>query len=234
MIYFAHESRFLKILTHSLATKRHLAWPLFLLLFLGSASGSAAAGAQVRNVPVPAARPGLSFAIADFDGDLRPDLASVQTGRSNFFQTDYWIQLRLTTVGRQSVQVVGPNGGLQISARDVNGDHAVDIVLTTAWFRQPVAVFLNDGHGNFSRVEPDAFPGAFSESTTSWACVSHQSMEAVGIPPQSRADICSEARELLYDRSQEGAIPPSSAGFVVSPLLISHAGRAPPSEIPQY
>ena len=55
---------------------------LLLLLFLGLVGGSAAANADVRKAHVSSGGPGLPFAIADFDGDLRPDLASVQTGKS--------------------------------------------------------------------------------------------------------------------------------------------------------
>src|SRR6202043_727763 len=103
---------------------------------------------------VRAASPGsdLSFSIGDFDGDSNPDLASVQAGQSDLTRTDYWVQLQLSVRGRQSFQIVAPIGGLQIVSRDVNGDHALDLVLTTTWLRRPVAILLNDGHGNFSRV----------------------------------------------------------------------------------
>lgn len=230
MNHFAAKSGFLKILTDSLATKRHLTWPLFLLLFLGSASGSAAGGAQVQNAPVTPARPGLSFAIADFDGDLLPDLASIQTGRSDFSQTEYWIQLQLTTTERQSIQVVGPVGGLQIVARDINGDRAVDLVLTTAWFNKPVAILLNNGHGNFTRADPAAFPGAINESETNWNSGIHQMTDALGVPPQLRGGIGSQTGNLPHPRSSGGFTLLSGLGFLLSPFLISHQGRAPPSE----
>jgi hypothetical protein len=59
---------------------------------------------------------------------------------------------------------MAPTGGLQLTSRDVNGDHFVDVVVTTAWTNQPIAVLLNDGRGNFSPSNPAAFPGAFSAS----------------------------------------------------------------------
>jgi hypothetical protein len=101
----------------------------------------------------------LAFAVADFDGDLRPDLAHIQIGRSDAALTDYWVQLQLSGAGQQSILVVAPSGGLQISVRDVNGDDAPDLVLTTSWLKTPVAILLNDGRGGFSRKEPSAFPG---------------------------------------------------------------------------
>jgi hypothetical protein len=214
----------------SLKTRRYCLRSFFLLLLLGLIGGSAVAGASVQNAPVTSVGLGPQFAIADFDGDRRPDLASIQAGPNSSGTTNYWIQLQLSSVGRQSLRLVAPVGGLQIEARDVNGDHAVDLVFTTAWFNQPVAVLLNNGHGGFSRVEPDVFPGAFSKSTTNWVAFSHQVTDAFGIAPQSGAGICPEARNLLHGRAPTSSISLSSRGFHVSPILISHPGRAPPSE----
>jgi len=217
----------------SLATRCYRLRVLFLLLLLGLVGGSAAAGADVQNASASPVGPGPQFAIADFDGDFHADLASIQSGSNNSGSTSYWIQLQLSAVGRQSIRVVAPAGGLRIEARDVNGDHAVDLVLATAWFNQPVAIFLNNGQGGFSRAEPAAFPGAFSGSKTQWACVSHPTTEAVGISPQSGDGIGPKASGLFHGRSPASSIPPSRAGFLVHAFLISHAGRAPPSEVPQ-
>jgi hypothetical protein len=208
-------------------------WICFFLLF-GFAGPNTAEAANAQNGAVSAIGPGPQFAIADFDGDLRPDLARVQAGSTSSGSTSYWIQLRFSAVGQQSIRLLGPAGGLRIEARDVNGDHAVDLVLATAWFNRPVAVFLNNGHGGFSRAEPAAFPGAFSESKTKWASVSHQGMEAVGIPSQSDTGFSTEASCPQAGRSPAGSIPFPSRGFLLRPLLVSHAERAPPSEVPQF
>src|ERR1035437_2390402 len=131
-------------------------WTSLLVLF-GFAGRGTAEAADIQSGPVTSIGPGPQFAIADFDGDLRPDLARIQPRPNSSGATNYWIQIQLSAVGRQSIRLVAPAGGLEIEARDVNGDHAVDLVLTTAWFNQPVAVLLNDRHGGFSRVEPTAF-----------------------------------------------------------------------------
>jgi hypothetical protein len=201
------------------------------LLMFGFAGRCPAEAADIQNRPVTSPGPGLPFAIADFDGDLRPDLARIQAGANVSGNTNYWIQLQLTSAGRQSIQLIAPAGGLVIEARDVNGDHAVDLVLTTAWLRQPVAIFLNDGHGSFSRAEPTAFPGALSASQTNWLSGSNLLADTVGIP-QSGAGICPEDQDSRRDRSLAGLIPASRAGFPVSPSLVSQPGRAPPSEVP--
>ena len=210
---------------------RNLFLWISLLMLFGFAGRGTAEAADIQSGPFTSIGPGPQFAIADFDGDRRPDLASIQARPNTSGTTNYWIQLQLSAAGRQSIRIVGPVGGLLIEARDVNGDHAVDLVLSTAWRRQPVAIFLNDGHGHFSRAEPTAFPGAFSESKTNWGSASNQGIDAVGIATQSSVGIWLEARGLPHARSRKDSIPVSNAGFLLSSFLISHAGRAPPSEV---
>jgi hypothetical protein len=201
------------------------------LVFFAALLSGAAATADVPSAPASSLGPNLSFSVADFDGDAKPDLASVQTRRSDLARTDYWIQLQLSVADRQTFQIVAPMGGLQIVARDVNGDHVLDLVLTTTWLRQPVAILLNDGHGTFSRVDPDAFPEAFNESTTSWGSTPSHTIDAVGVPPQSREDICSNAELFLHLRLTSRFAANSLSQFRIGPFLISHFGRAPPPEI---
>jgi hypothetical protein len=233
-VNFAPRSGLLSVLSKSLATTRYLLLgPLFLLIFLGLVGGRAAAGADTRNMPVTSAGPGPQFAIADFDGDLRPDLVSIQAGANSSGTTRYRINLQLTAAGPQSIGVTAPSGGLLVTARDVNGDHAVDLLLTTAWFRQPVAILLNDGHGNFSRVEPIVFPGAFKEREINRVSTAGQATDILGIPAQSPTAGCAKARVLPHIPSQADSVSPSCAGFLLSSFLVSHAGRAPPFDVPQ-
>ena len=210
--------------------RNSLAWSVLLFVFLlvpGFGGGSAAAS-EARNTAGAPAGVGPQLAISDFDGDLHPDLARLQAGATTSGGTDYWIQLQLSAAGWQSIRLVAPAGGLQIEARDVNGDHAVDLILSTP-LNQPVAVFLNDGHGSFSRVEPSAFPEAFNSLLTNWASASSQETDAIGVPPQSRSSVCPAANVLADVQSHAGSIALSSEGFGLDFLLASHAGRAPPA-----
>jgi len=203
---------------------------LYLLLFVGLLAGAASAA----DAPgAHGASPGrnLSFSVADFDGDSKPDLASVEYGTSDSTRTDYLIQLQLSAAGRQSFRLAAPTGGLQIVARDVNGDHALDLVITTTWLGQPVAILLNDGHGHFSRVDSDAFPGAFRESDIGWNSSTQHQIEAVGVPPQSRDEICLGTAHFLHLRAHTGLAPGARSQFGIGSFLMSHRGRAPPSAV---
>jgi len=110
-----------------------------------------------------------NFAIADFDGDRRPDLASVEVQTpSSSGATRYSIRLRFASGAGQAFGVIAPAGGLQLMARDVNGDNAPDLLVRTAWQHQRVALFLNDGHGNFTPADPAAFPAAAQNDDVQW------------------------------------------------------------------
>src|SRR3984957_21117822 len=106
------------------------------------------------------------FATADFDGDSRPDLATVETGLIGASHARYWIGFRMSAGARQTIGVNAPVGGLEIASRDVNGDNIVDLVVSAAWLKSPVAVLVNDGHGNFTVHDPIAFSAVLTNPST--------------------------------------------------------------------
>lgn len=174
--------------------------------------------------------PNLSFSVADFDGDSRPDLASVQAGTRDAISADYWVQLQLSAASGQTFRIVAPMGGIKIVSRDVNGDKVPDLVLTRTWTEQPVAILLNEGHGTFSQVDPEAFPEAFREYRTTWSSPADQKTDVVGTLPQSRNDICSEIESYLILRPRSRVTASSDLRLTFLLFLISHSGRAPPIE----
>ena len=214
------------------AVRSHLSL-LFLAFFfefgLSGLGVAAAKDATGQGRPSVGVGPGLSFAIADFDGDRRADLVSVEGHQLGSASRDYSIRLQLTADGRQAIRVVAPSGGLQIEARDVNGDRAVDLVLITVWFKRPVAILLNDGRGRFSYAEPSRFPGAFRDSPRHWNSYSSPKSEAVGIPPRSGS--CSEAANPPDVRGPTQFVCGSYSGFLLGSSLFAYAGRAPPSAV---
>jgi len=201
---------------------------VFVLLCLVARCGKAA---ETRHGGQPAltGQATSQFAIADFDGDTRPDLATVETGVTSASDTRYWIAFRLSGGLRQILGITAPTGGLQLTSRDVNGDDFLDVVVTTAWTNRPVAVLLNDGHGKFTASDPSAFLGAFPTSEDSLfltkaeikdACDALFSRYSSGdceqssrvAAPQKLAGLCTEEAH------------PGLLFYLVSPFL----GRAPP------
>jgi hypothetical protein len=203
----------------------------WILLLWGCVADPSAAGQVIRQAGVAVPGPGESFAIADFDGDQRPDFATIQGGRSSY-STEYWIELQFAGSAERSFRFDAPAGGLLIEARDVNGDHAVDLVLATAWLKEPVAILLNDGHGGFSRVEPAAFPRIFNRPGAGWTSSLYEEPGAIGCPPQTRDGLCLLSNDFSELRIHSLSLHDPRTPVVSHCFLASHAGRAPPSVAP--
>src|ERR1700735_4114228 len=113
MMRFAHGRR-----SRHHATASNLAvWACLLALLAAGLVAVGPSAASAAQAPVSGvAASSLPFAIADFDGDLRPDIASIQSVQSG--QSDpandssYWIQLQLSSSGRRLIRLDAPAGGL--------------------------------------------------------------------------------------------------------------------------
>jgi len=210
---------------------RSLAWALGLFCAaLLCAPREIAAVDPPQNVLTTPQQAISQFAIADFDGDTRPDLATVQGGNGDSGSSIYWIAFRLSSGQRRSLGVTAPPGGLQIASLDVNADGFVDVVVTTLWTNQPVAVLLNDGQGNFRVSSPSAYPSAFKTSNESW------SLNSVGIGDASalllstfRTWGSSKATESSLHRSAARLPDFAAGGNLPFSTAVPFPIRAPPS-----
>ncbi len=177
--------------------------------------------------PVPS-----EFAIADFDGDSRPDLASVHVSQSGSREARYLIDFRLTSGLPQTIGVTAPEGGLHLRSSDVNGDSYPDVVVTTFWTNQPVAVLLNDGRGNFSESDPSAFPGAFTTSGSSRISKPDAIKDATAVLfSRYIPGRCEECEGVPSPLTAAGRLVTSDFLFAVLSRSNSFFGRAPPTPI---
>jgi hypothetical protein len=116
-------------------------------LFLGRGDGSLAPSSTIQLGLHP-----LALAAADFNGDGKIDIAVTGIG-GPFFQVlfgngdgTFQAPVDITVPGLPSNQVAPFDIG-DISVGDLNADKSIDIAVATS---NGVAVFLNDGAGNFS------------------------------------------------------------------------------------
>jgi hypothetical protein len=203
----------------------------FLLLLICAAFvPRLATASDFRTVPTVSPAPGSSFAIADLDGDHRPDLATVQPGHGSRGSA-YLVGLHLSETGRHYIRVTGPAGGLRVEARDVNGDNSIDLVFASAWLDRPVAILLNDGHGNFSQVDPSAFPQAFTDSNAKWNSSSVRYSCALGLPRRSSTGEISLACHADKIQIDTECLPRADRKLSTDSSNSLHAGRAPPPAI---
>jgi len=171
------------------------------------------------------------FAIADFDGDRKPDLATVEVEKGiSRGDTRYSIRFALTSGSAQAFGLTAPAGGLQIVAKDVNGDNALDVLVSTAWEHQQIAVFLNDGHGNFTPADPSRFPAPPQSSGSHWSYGQMLLCESsILVRFENWTSEASAEGEFGQDQPQRRFLPASDSRAATRFLSVSILGRAPPS-----
>jgi hypothetical protein len=204
-----------------------------LCLVIGFAPrGNAAIDAPQRR-PISFSQVVSEFAIADFDGDSKPDFATVQSGQEGSSNTRYWIAFQLSTGSRQTLDITAPTGGLRITSRDVNGDDFLDVIVTASWTNRPVAVLLNDGRGNFTPSDPSVFPGAFETSENSWTLRTDQIADASAALSLRYFSGDYEVGGTAFSPPHETRLPVTSTSQFAAPSSsIFFLGRAPPSFSP--
>jgi hypothetical protein len=205
---------------------------VLLLIFCCIADRAEAASPQRIGSSAAAVEMNSRFAIADFDGDQQADLATVQAGTGTSSHSRYWIRFELTSGKKQFFGVTGPAGGLQISPRDVNGDNALDLIVSTAWLHQTIAILLNDGHGNFTLANPAAFPAATDESPT--AC-NFATLELKDDPAmvvlRPFASKCAEGGSFSAAKKVSARLLPATTPTPFCLYFFLLHGRAPPASI---
>jgi hypothetical protein len=193
-----------------------------------STRGAAEAVLTTQTFAPPIA-PALGLAMADFTGDTHPDLATVEVERFDSSIAHYWIEIRLTEGGHQILRLTAPFGGLLITPRDVTGDGNLDLVVRSAKSHAPVAVFLNDGSGHFSKADLAAFTNVLRDGTSQFGFTTQQTY--LGAPLACLESYTAECPtgSLRSLREQKGSLPSSGHRAASQRFLSSGTNRAPPS-----
>lgn len=105
---------------------------------------------------------GSVHGFTDLDGDRLPDSIRYSLKGSDGVGFLYTVEFDMSArTHSASIGVhAGDAWGLQIVARDVDGDHDLDLVVTSGSHGQAVDVWLNDGRGGFTSGGVKAFPAS--------------------------------------------------------------------------
>ena len=170
------------------------------------------------------------FAIGDFDGDRKPDVATVQVVRDAALDSVYSIRLQLSAGEESAIGIAGPRGGLELVARDVNGDDAIDLVVTSAGGSHFVAVLLNDGHGKFTLAKAGAFPTIESDEGIRWVAPQYPAEECAALQFTGNTFGIEALRESGTDIPQKSKFSPVANCNANLPFVWRwKSGRSPPS-----
>ena len=151
-------------------------------------------------------------------------------------QRSYSIHLQLSLLGRQSIELLAPAGGLQIEARrDVNAPGTMPLTSSwlPAWFNKPVAILLNNGHGAFlqSRAR-QPFLRLSAPPEVGWSAGARlKFLDALDLAPQSQDGIFLGDRNAQRFRFLAPSAPFSRLIRLRAPSQASYAGRAPPTQL---
>src|SRR5207244_6281590 len=98
------------------------------------------------------------------------------------------------------------SGGLRIATSDVNGDDMPDLIVSSAWREETLAVLVNDGRGAFSLADPSSFPKASGGSGKTLNGKLPPPTDTVATPPKLPVGDFSGSRYLLHPSPATGSI----------------------------
>ncbi|HJZ66982.1 MAG TPA: VCBS repeat-containing protein [Blastocatellia bacterium] len=161
-------------------------------------------GAQASSAQ-PLLRFSQSFALSDFDGDGRSDVASLsEVGQRKI------VEIGLSRTGTRSLlqfdtESVGPGS---LVADDVNDDGATDLVWTDLLHPNDVVIWFGDGAGRFERFCPHEYASRF--------VIPDSSVAAPDGPAADTAAFCN-IKHFLDLSFTRRSVPSIDAGVLSSP-----------------
>jgi hypothetical protein len=149
---------------------RFVARRLLVLLAAGSAFQACAAGLTGKELPVPSNDPAVSgWVLADLNGDQQVDLASASVGISRAGGYAQEVRVRMGGARETSFHFQSRGAIVELSSRDVDGDHDGDLIVYEPLSNELIGVWLTDGAGSFHEAPLADFRGLWgSPASSSW------------------------------------------------------------------
>ena len=136
-----------------------------MLLLVLAGGGLGLAAPQVPELPGPTDAVGQSgWVLADLNGDQNIDLATTRSGGQETNGYSHEIRIKLSGLQQTSFRFQSRGAIIELSARDVDGDHDGDLIVFEPLSTQPIGVWLNDGRGTFHQGRLADFEKLWSDA----------------------------------------------------------------------
>jgi hypothetical protein len=169
-------------------------WVLLLLAFAGSGLSRAATAHDLPTALDSATVSG--WVLADLDGNQSLDLATASPGEHDANGYSQEVRITLGKFRQTSFHFQSRGAIVELSTRDVDGDHDGDLVVFEPLSSQPIAVWLNDGAGSFHEGRLADFRKLWSDQPGSawrvnfqrlaWFAISEERTQSI-LPPAALA-----------------------------------------------
>jgi len=171
-----------------------------------------------------------SGALGDLDGDRRTDSAVAQPQGLVNGAYRYRVDVHLSADPSTTFDVDSvAGGGLHISATDVDGDHNLDLVITSTFGREPVGVWINDGHGRFTPENADAYAKSiWQETDRCWETPNKPATSPLAFATTSSGGALKRVRLLVLQPFRALSFAASEDCRVLRALNLGSPFRAPP------
>ena len=176
-----------------------------------------------------AAKPfGWATAVGDFDRDGTPDVAIADHVGRPAGAYAYRIEFLLSGHDANEVFFESTSDAVTIRSLDIDHDNDLDIVVGRPLSGDAVAVWLNDGQGNFTSADARQFPSTIEGVATLGAGNSDDVVSVLESSPRRTDDVrltaCDDVPPIAVERSvTSGRDPLCSSSF-----LLRSGPRAPP------
>ena len=107
-----------------------------------------------------------TVAVADLDGDQKPDGAILLNSKWLGPQHNLSIQLHFTDRPNTELTFQSNSQALTVMAWDIDQDGDIDLVVEETFSHKPVSVWINEGHGDFHEGRVQDYPSLAATGNT--------------------------------------------------------------------
>lgn len=206
---------------------RKCIWQAFLLC---AAASFLVSGATAKTLQLPShtAR-SRAWVLSDMNGDKVADIAAAGPNRLEGDGYAREVSVHLAGLGKSRFTVRSAGASIQLSLRDIDGDHDRDLVVLERWSLQPIGIWLNDGSGHFRQGNLPEYAAALGRPGSRSFAHSVSSSDLLFVLHEERTPVAAPAASWqmqLYFRAQ---LRPEYHAGVFWSLRSSASPRAPPS-----